>query len=540
MYETIEQINQRLAREIKSGKQYDSLIPDSDCLKIKSGKGNTEYSVTQMVDVVKHYSHQTAKVAKKLKKSSLTSTLQSIQDFVYWHIQYKIDESDQLLRSPACSWASRYDGVDCKSYSIFVASILQQLGIKSYFRRVSYSPDKPYSHVYNVIPVEQKNGDLNHGYYIVDGTINTSIYNEPNFYKNSDMEIPIDLKHYTLAAPAQNSTLSKYEKMYLNQRGFESLEDFAKYLEKSKPNGLGALTVDSAINFFKNTNFTSFKNLITNFWQSLKNLSCWGGSAYKDSHIKTNLDIIKDMLNEDIKRINNYLADGDFVKMSDEISLTANKYTLMKKVVESNLSEGWDACSTAVQKKQIFIIENHVKAVTNALLEWAKASFVSKARAKSYTLTHPGHSGGYFMGQGKKMEMINSNATVTVFVPAKLSTMPYSRNLEYTGLKPGTKVTFFEATNEINKIFSNADSVSFNTATFLTELQNVATVFYNPAQPNNGSGNGGYDGANPGSGNQYNESGKTSGIKLAGGVLLTIAAIGLGASVFEKQKTTEK
>src|SRR5690554_737370 len=222
------EVNLRLYRPIKSGKEFNSLISKSNCKVISLGSGNTSYSVSQMANVAKQHANQMTKVAQKLKKSSLKSTVKNIQDFVYWHFQYKIDQADQYLRTPACSWSQRAEGIDCKSYSIIVASILHQLGIKSYLRRVRYEADKPYGHVYNVIPKDQKSGRLTgkDSYYIIDGTLNIDIEKEPYYYDKSDIKMetgPLD--HYILAKPnlrdlrVVNSQLSGYEKLYLKQRG---------------------------------------------------------------------------------------------------------------------------------------------------------------------------------------------------------------------------------------------------------------------------------------------------------------------------------
>jgi len=200
MFETSQQINQRLYRAILNGRQYEKDIPISRCKPMVGGKGNTEHSVKQMAKVVELYSHQTKKLAQKLKKSSLIQTCQQVQDFLYWHFQYKRDEQDQILRSPACSFAQRFEGIDCKSYSILAASILRELGIANYFRRVSYDKNLPYSHVYVVVPKNQKTADLSQGYYTIDGTLNKNTETENYFYKNNDYLV-MKLNHYILNAP---------------------------------------------------------------------------------------------------------------------------------------------------------------------------------------------------------------------------------------------------------------------------------------------------------------------------------------------------
>jgi len=97
MFETSQQTNERLYRAIRNGKEYEKLIPKTYCQRLNGGKGNTDYSVSQMAKVVALYSHQTGKVAPKLQKNSLQETCQAVQDFLYWHFQYK---DEMLMFSP--------------------------------------------------------------------------------------------------------------------------------------------------------------------------------------------------------------------------------------------------------------------------------------------------------------------------------------------------------------------------------------------------------------------------------------------------------
>jgi len=227
MFETSQQTNQRLYRSILDGKQYERFIPKTYCQRLSGGKGNTDYSVSQMAKVVELYSHQTQKVAQKLQKSSLQVTTQAIQDFLYWHFQYKRDEQDQMLRSPACSFAQRFEGIDCKSYSIFGASILRELGCVSYFRRVSYGQNQPYSHVYVVVPKNQKTADLSEGYYVIDGTINKTTTTENYFYKHSDYLV-MKLNHYILNAPPRGLGMDPETAQVIVEKAPEIIETLKK------------------------------------------------------------------------------------------------------------------------------------------------------------------------------------------------------------------------------------------------------------------------------------------------------------------------
>ncbi|WP_158651244.1 transglutaminase-like domain-containing protein [Pseudotamlana carrageenivorans] len=123
---------------------------------------------------------ETKKLAEKLKGSTVNETVKNIKDFVYWHVQYKQDITDQQLYSPSHTWAKRATGVDCKSYSIMVSSILTNLGIENSLRQIkqiSYKPDY-WTHVYVVLPAHN---------LVIDGTV---VYNhEPLYIEYHDKPI---------------------------------------------------------------------------------------------------------------------------------------------------------------------------------------------------------------------------------------------------------------------------------------------------------------------------------------------------------------
>lgn len=195
-----------LHRDIKQGKQFDKLIPKTNCKATFLGKGMTDFSVNEMAEMVKKYASQMEKIAQVLNNGSLQQVCTSIHNWCYNHFQYKADNEVQYLRSPSCSWHSRYEGIDCKSYSIIASCILTNLGITHYIRRIkqpTLMPDR-WTHVYVVVPIDQETGRLNYGYYVIDGTIATQA--EPLFTDKSDLLM--NMKHYGLngAATGLNGT----------------------------------------------------------------------------------------------------------------------------------------------------------------------------------------------------------------------------------------------------------------------------------------------------------------------------------------------
>jgi len=188
-------INEKLYRPLKDGKEYDALMPFSDCSSLKLAEGDTKVAIENMAYWSKEYRHHTSRLAETFTNKGLKSTCDAVHQFLYWHFQYKIDGIKQNLCSPACAWFKRKDGIDCKSFSIIGSTILENLGIYHYFRRVKTAPNEGYSHVYVIVPINQKQPQkLSDGYYVIDGTLPYT--QEPISYKQDD--VFMDVKEASL------------------------------------------------------------------------------------------------------------------------------------------------------------------------------------------------------------------------------------------------------------------------------------------------------------------------------------------------------
>ncbi|MCD8413469.1 hypothetical protein [Tenacibaculum finnmarkense] len=205
-----ESINQALYRNIKSGQQYAHLMPYSNCSSTKLTTGDTKAAIDNMAIWSKKHQNHTKNIAVTFTGKSTKETAISIHSFLYHHFQYKIDGLNQELRSPACSWASRQNGIDCKSYSIFASTILLNLGIHHFLRRIKQSATAGYSHVYVIVPKNQKNPkNLKLGYYTIDGTL--AGIKEPDFYQKSDVFMRAKTKNHGLAGVAKPKQLQKQQ-----------------------------------------------------------------------------------------------------------------------------------------------------------------------------------------------------------------------------------------------------------------------------------------------------------------------------------------
>ncbi|MCL2682244.1 MAG: hypothetical protein FWE63_02005 [Bacteroidales bacterium] len=150
-------------RAIKDGRQYDHLFPPAehtDKIILKNGEVND--TVGLMGKIVRATLSQTKALADRFKSRTLFGrnnskhlfeTCRKLWDFLYHHVQYKLDKRGlEELRQPARSWANRHTGIDCDCFSIFVSSILSNLGIEHKFRITKYGGKPNFQHVYVVVP----------------------------------------------------------------------------------------------------------------------------------------------------------------------------------------------------------------------------------------------------------------------------------------------------------------------------------------------------------------------------------------------------
>jgi len=167
-------------RNIKKGEQFSKLIPLPKNRKAFLGSGDTFLSLDQMRKVIFETLDETEQLAKQLAGKRVNETVKNIKDFIYWHIQYLQDETEQKLHSPAHTWSIRSTGVDCKSYSIFASSLLTNLGITNSLRQIKQLAFNPeyWSHVYVILP--------NHN-LVIDGTVRYD--HEPQFAEKYDKSI---------------------------------------------------------------------------------------------------------------------------------------------------------------------------------------------------------------------------------------------------------------------------------------------------------------------------------------------------------------
>lgn len=123
------------------------------------------YVTSDIIDLVKE-SHpfaveQTKDFATKIPGTTIDEYLHNLWNFLKENIQYQVDEpGSQLVKLPSKLLSDKHG--DCKSFSLFVGSVLENKGIPFKYRFVRYRPYGPVTHVYVIVP--QKGGK----YYTVD------------------------------------------------------------------------------------------------------------------------------------------------------------------------------------------------------------------------------------------------------------------------------------------------------------------------------------------------------------------------------------
>lgn len=146
---------------LKSGKQYDKLFPQPEwkdsVIKRSADLSDTLELIPKVVNQTKG---DTVKISKLLKGKTKRETCSKIWNFVYNHIPYRRDEKGkEQIRRPSRSWFERkhrmdgsQGGVDCDCYTVFISTVLTNLGI-GHTLRVTKNTKDYFQHIYPIVPL---------------------------------------------------------------------------------------------------------------------------------------------------------------------------------------------------------------------------------------------------------------------------------------------------------------------------------------------------------------------------------------------------
>ena len=472
-----------LFRQVASGQEFEKLIPKSTCTKVAAGIGDTSYSMQQMAEMVKEYSHQVEKVAKKLQTSSLKSTLENVKDFIYAHFQYKADLEDQLLRSPACAWHERHSGIDCKSYSILASCLLTELDIIHYIRRIkqpAYAPTE-WTHVYVVVPYDQTTGNLNKGYFTIDGTLEYD--DEPVFTHKDDLKM--SLQHYKLNAPAHRGMRSTPNQQPSNYN--EILDKIKKFKVKIKLKDIFSI------------------NSVSHFFQGI--FGC-GKTAYPDSKREQIVANIHKYFLELVEDINIAVLDKNMIDFSKYINEFKGHAKLLPILATDSINKGGsNKCTIKNNHITRAVYEFYTNNVLVALDVWIADNFTAINGTKNIIYDNK----------------VNFKLTPYFFETVTVSPGDAYRSISekeiiYTP-KP-KEIKGFEITPYI---VSLPNAASFNPLTFIEGLSTTIASFSPPPTTQPG-------GITPGGTNTIaNPTTQTAGFGTIGWIIL-----GVGATLFIK------
>lgn len=128
-------------------------------IKKTSGKYNLMYKegkTDDIIAVILHADKRSASFTKNFASSliggDIKDTCRKIWNFVKTNVEYREDPFGvQNIKSPSEVWQTKV--ADCKSYSIFIGSILQNIGIPYTFRFVAFKGRDRVTHVYPIVPL---------------------------------------------------------------------------------------------------------------------------------------------------------------------------------------------------------------------------------------------------------------------------------------------------------------------------------------------------------------------------------------------------
>lgn len=521
-----------LHRPVAVGSEFEKLIPKIKCEFGYSGQGDTSLSIKNMKTVIEQFSWQMSKVATALEQGSLSDTVDSVFDFAFDHFQYKADGEDQYLRSPACSWTERFNGIDCKSYTIIASSILRELGIDHYIRKIKQPGFQPteYTHVYVVVPLDQTSGSFDKGYYVIDGTVSDNT--EPAFLQTSDLFMS-GLKHFSSL-----NGVARYNYPLHGTFGLASgPED-----EPAGPTGNGSTQTvwgtattqagnyasgyvsQQASGFFKKLSFKKVGE-----WFSTP-MGCWGGTAYTDAWLTQDVEGMGKYCQLVLDEINVALATGNMTAFSNKVCEFTGMTKMFVFCVVAKIQERqWNGCSVnRLQKVALAAQFYHnvlLKAVETWLAEYFNATPTGQNRSFSYhDITTPNNimpfCGWARAAQGWTVQKMNY-------------------------IKKQQDIPVFQGTDYLYSLVQTPDN--FNPQAFLQGLQTLWNVASNPGSIfNPGAGNGGGTGSGSSQGGgivtipKKDDKPQNAGMNLLVGTLVLGALVYGGMEMFGKDKPLKK
>lgn len=130
------------------------IVPHKNRKKMLFRKGDTNDIVTVVLRVLDENRDDTREFAKQFTPDY--DGMEELWHFVKEKIKYREDpDGVQWIQTPAYLWHLTRTG-DCKSFTVFITSILHHLGVPYIVRFVSYDRSKVPSHVYPIAFINKR------------------------------------------------------------------------------------------------------------------------------------------------------------------------------------------------------------------------------------------------------------------------------------------------------------------------------------------------------------------------------------------------
>ncbi|MCT4643619.1 MAG: hypothetical protein N4A74_01435 [Carboxylicivirga sp.] len=183
-------------RNTQDGRKFNHLIKRASGTDVFVKNGNVLETVESCIDIIGSHFREVEELAGTLQAGSLKETCKNIFDFSYKYLQYhKDDNGTEQLRTPARSWLDGQikfkqkgksgAGIDCDDYSIFVGSLLKNLGIPFKLRITKYDGKKNFQHIYVIVPALGDSEDE----IVIDPVLSKFDYQKPYSFEKSDFNM---------------------------------------------------------------------------------------------------------------------------------------------------------------------------------------------------------------------------------------------------------------------------------------------------------------------------------------------------------------
>ena len=175
-----------------------TIIPAQNKSVLSFKDGDTQDIVRTVLHMHEKYNSEVKDFAEYLRGSNTMETCNNIWQFLKRNIRYKKDPPGvQWVKSPARTWEDKF--CDCKSYAVFIGSLLTCLKIKCVFRFVSFdSSSRLPTHVYIAVPNGRKE-------IIIDDVIDSFNTEVPYTYKQDHMTKIIEMNGVPRSLPIRRA-----------------------------------------------------------------------------------------------------------------------------------------------------------------------------------------------------------------------------------------------------------------------------------------------------------------------------------------------